>query len=634
MIHSLEINNFDDYQRVYRYSLEKNEEFWSRVAQDQISWRKPWDRVSNCDFRLGRVEWFVGAELNISENCIDRHIQAGLGNKKALIWVGNEPGEERVFTFQQLYEEVCRVALALENLGIRKGDRVGFYLPNIPELAFGMLACARIGAIHGVIFGGFSAHSIQNRINDCGARLMVTSNGVFRGDKWIDLKANVDEALSLGCPSIEKVLVISHRTRSHWERKRLDLAWEEIVPSFRPHAALAHSSEDPFFILYTSGSTGKPKGVLHTMGGYLTYAAYTHGLVFQPRDHDVYWCTADLGWITGHSYLLYGPLANGVTTLMYEGVPQHPTASRLWEIVDQYEVNIFYTAPTAIRVLASLGDAPVKKASRKSLRTLGTVGEPINPEAWRWYSSIVGEDRCPIADTWWQTETGGILISPIAGVTPTQPGSATLPLPGIEPQILGEHGDVLAGEGQGALVVGRSWPGQMCGVYGDSQKFFDTYFKNFPGYYFTGDGARRDLEHYYWILGRMDDVIKISGHRLGTAEIESAAILHPQVVESAAVGVQDDLTGEALHLFVVLKSAVPQSGSDQALKLIQELTQLIRKEVGPLASPKRIHLVPGLPKTRSGKIMRRVMKKIAVFEFADLGDTSTLEDPGVIELIK
>ena len=444
----------------------------------------------------------------------------------------------------------------------------------------------------------------------------------------------MDEALNLGCSSVEKVLVIPHRSQSKWDRKPLDLAWDEVIRPFQPHEAPAHSSEDPLFILYTSGSTGKPKGVLHTMGGYLTYASYTHALVFQPQESDVYWCTADLGWITGHSYLLYGPLANGVTTLMYEGVPQHPTASRFWEITDQHSVNIFYTAPTAIRILASLGNEPVVKTSRKSLKTLGTVGEPINPEAWRWYSSIVGEDRCPIVDTWWQTETGGILISPIAGITPTRPGSATLPLPGIEPKIIGESGEVLKDEGQGALVISRSWPGQMRGVYKDPQKFFDTYFKQHPGHYFTGDGARRDQENYYWILGRMDDVIKVSGHRLGTAEIESACVLHPQVVESAAIGVHDDLTGEALHLFVVLKLEAASTLSSQGTTFNKDIVQLIRKEVGPLASPKKIHFVPGLPKTRSGKIMRRILKKLAVHDFQDLGDTSTLAEPGVIEQIK
>ncbi len=629
MTHSIEIKNFDDYLRVYAFSLENNEQFWSEVANTRISWRKTWDQVSQCDYHTGKISWYLGAELNVAENCVDRHIQAGRGNKKALIWVGNEVGEEKIYTYQQVYEEVCRVAHALESLGIKKGDRVGIYLPNIPELAFSMLACARIGAIHSVIFGGFSAHSIQSRMNDCGAKLIITSNGVYRGDKWIDLKSNVDEALTSGCPTIEKVLVVPHRSQPKWELQPLDLNWNEVVKPFTPHIAPSHSSEDPLFILYTSGSTGKPKGVLHTMGGYIVYTSYSHQLVFQPQEKDVYFCTADLGWITGHSYLLYGPLANGVTTVMYEGVPQHPTPSRLWEITDQHSVNIFYTAPTAIRILASLGDAPVVKTSRKSLRTLGTVGEPINPEAWRWYSSVVGEDRCPIVDTWWQTETGGILISPLSGITPTQPGSATLPLPGIEPKIFTEAGKTLEGEGQGALVIARSWPGQMRGVYGDSEKFFDTYLKQYPEHYFTGDGAKRDAANYYWILGRMDDVIKISGHRLGTAEIESACIIHSDVVESAAIGVHDDLTGESLHLFVVLKSNVAKTP-----EISKGLIQLIRKEVGALATPKKIHFVPGLPKTRSGKIMRRILKKLAVREFNDLGDTSTLAEPGVVELIK
>ncbi len=629
MTTSIQIKSLDDYQRVYRYSLEKNEEFWDNIAKNQLHWRKPWSRVSQCDYLTGHVSWYLGAELNVAENCVDRHVHAGKGSKKALIWVGNEPGEEKTFTFQQVYEEVCRIAHALEALGIKKGDRVGLYLPNIPELAFSMLACARIGAIHSVIFGGFSAHSIQSRMNDCGAKLIITSNGVYRGEKWIDLKTNVDEAIAIGCSTIANVLVIPHRSQSRWERQLRDLNWNEVLQPFKPHTAPSHLSEDPLFILYTSGSTGKPKGVLHTMGGYLTYTSYSHQLVFQPQDSDVYFCTADLGWITGHSYLLYGPLANGVTTVMYEGVPQYPTASRLWEITDQHSVNILYTAPTAIRTLASLGDEPVVKTSRKTLRTLGTVGEPINPEAWRWYSSVVGEDRCPIVDTWWQTETGGILISPLAGITPTQPGCATLPLPGIEPKIINESGEALKGDGQGALVIARSWPGQMRGVYGDPEKFFDTYFRQYPGNYSTGDGARRDSENNYWILGRMDDVIKISGHRLGTAEIESACVLHSDVVESAAIGVHDDITGEALHLFVVVKSGAPETPD-----LAKALIQLIRKEVGPLASPKKIHFVPGLPKTRSGKIMRRILKKLAVQEFSDLGDISTLAEPSVIELIK
>jgi acetyl-CoA synthetase len=629
MTHSIEIKNLDDYQRVYNYSLKNNSDFWSRVAKQQLLWRKPWTTVSECDYHDGKTAWYVGGKLNVAENCVDRHLNSGRRNKKALIWVGNEPGEEQIYTFHQLYEEVCRFSHALESLGVTKGDRIGIYLPNIPELAFAMLACARIGAIHSVVFGGFSAHSIQTRMNDCGAKLIITSNGVLRGDKWIDLKLNVDAALAEGCESIERVLVISHRSGRPWTRKPKDLAWEEVIQPFRPHSVPTHDAEDPLFILYTSGSTGQPKGVLHTMGGYLTYASYTHSLVFQPQETDTYWCTADLGWVTGHSYLLYGPLANGVTTVMYEGIPQYPNASRLWEITDQHGVNIFYTAPTAIRFLASLGAGPVAKTSRKTLRTLGTVGEPINPEAWRWYSSVVGENRCPIVDTWWQTETGGIMISPLSGITPTRPGSATLPLPGIEPKIVNQQGERLKIDEAGALVITRSWPGQMRGVYGDSTKCFETYFKDYPGNYYTGDSSRRDSENYYWILGRMDDVIKISGHRLGTAEIESACILHPDVIESAAIGVHDDITGEALHVFVVT-----QAGFEHTAALSENLTQLIRKEVGPLATPKKIHFVPNLPKTRSGKIMRRILKKIAVHDFENLGDISTLADPAVIEPIK
>ncbi len=662
----------EDYHRIYAFSLAHPDEFWGQVARSRILWRKPWSRVCKplvCGCRacnpnlksptatdqgliagasnvaLTRVsewnyhsdrdrchaQWYPGAELNVAENCVDRHVAAGRGNHTALIWVGNQPGEERKFTFQHLYEEVCRVAHLLESLGIKKGDRVGIYLPNIPELALSMLACARIGAIHSVVFGGFSAHSIQSRMNDCGAKLIITTYGTSRGEKWIELKSHVDEALSMGsgCPTIEHVLVIDHlptQKTSLSKPGKIDVSWTSAIQPFTPHIAPSHLAEDPLFILYTSGSTGKPKGVLHAMGGYLTYSAYTHDLVFQPQPDDVYWCTADLGWITGHSYLLYGPLANGITTLMYEGVPHYPTPSRFWEVTDQYKVNIFYTAPTAIRILAGAGNVPVQRTSRASLRTLGTVGEPINPEAWKWYSSIVGEDRCPIVDTWWQTETGGIMISPLAGITPTQPGSATLPLPGIEPILLNEDGTKLSGETHGALVIARSWPGQMTGVYGDENRFRETYLTQYPGYYFTGDGAKRDASGNYWILGRTDDVIKIAGHRLGTAEIESACILDPRVLESGAVGVPDPVTGEALHVFVVFKDPSTPPGN-----IPNELILLIRKAVGPVATPKKIHLVPGLPKTRSGKIMRRILKKLALGHSDDLGDLSTLADPSIIQ---
>ncbi len=624
------IRTWEDYLRVYQYSLDHNETFWESVAQEKIKWRKPWSRISDCDYKTGKVSWYLGAELNVAENCLDRHIEAGRGDQKALIWVGNDLGEERVLTYRQLHQEVCRVANAMESIGLIKGDRVALYLPNVPELAICVLACARIGVIHSVIFGGFSAHSIQSRVQDSGARLIITANGTFRGSKWIDLKSTVDAAMALGCESVQTVIVLNRHPEKSYERKYYDLPWDEWAHSNLPveHLAPSHSAQDPLFILYTSGSTGKPKGVLHRMGGYITYVAYTFEIVFQPQEADIYWCTADLGWITGHSYLLYAPLANGVTTVMFEGIPTHPDPGRFWEIIDRFGISIFYTAPTAIRILASSGNHYVESYSRKSLRTLGTVGEPINPEAWRWYDQIVGECKSPIVDTWWQTETGGILISPLAGITPTKPGSATLPLPGIEPRLLDEQGKTLTGANSGALVIAQSWPGQMTEVYGDPDRFRETYFKNFEGYYFTGDGAQRDSDGFYWITGRIDDVIKVSGHRLGTAEIESACITHKGVAESAAVGIPDPITGEALVLFVVLKEKVHPTP-----ELEREVVKSIRIDVGPLATPKQIFWVPGLPKTRSGKIMRRLLRKVSSGEFENLGDTSTLADPTIVEKI-
>ena len=628
---NLQIKNFEDYKKIYQYSLEHNDEFWSQIALKKIQWRKPWKQVSSCDYKNAVIQWFVGAELNVAENCLDRHLKTSRADKTALIWEGNSPGEEKKYTFKELHQEVCKVANGLESLGVKKGDRVAIYLSNTPELAMCLLACARIGAIHSVIFGGFSAQSIQNRVNDCGAKLIITANAFMRGNKAVELKATVDEAIEMGCPTVEKVLVIERLPVHSWKRKKIDVLWTDVIheKTSTHHIAPSHGSEDPLFILYTSGSTGKPKGVLHTMGGYVTYAAYTHELVFQPQESDVYWCTADVGWITGHSYLLYGPLVNGTTTLMFEGVPNYPDWSRFWEIVDRHRVNIFYTAPTAIRMLAAAGDSFVKKHSRKSIRTLGTVGEPINPEAWKWYSEIVGEKRAPIVDTWWQTETGGILISPLAGISPTEPGSASFPLPGIEPKILDASSAVeQKGEASGALVLARSWPGQMRGVYGDHKRFYDTYFTQYKGHYFTGDGARRDAQGFYWIIGRIDDVIQVAGHRLGTAEIESACITHPSVAESGAVGIPDAVKGEALHLFIVLKEGHPPSAS-----LNQQIIDTVRKEIGPLATPQKLHWAPGLPKTRSGKIMRRILRKIAMGEFQSLGDTSTLADPAVVSKI-
>lgn len=631
------IRSWEDYQRVYSYSIKHSGLFWGSVAHSRIHWRKPWSQVSECDFHTAQVKWYLGAELNVAENCLDRHVAAGRGDHPALIWVGNEPGEEKVFSFKQLLSEVCRMSNALESLGIQKGDRVLLYLPNIPELAIAVLACARIGAIHCVVFGGFSAHSIQIRAKDCGAALILTAAGTYRGEKWIDFKSNVDEALKLGCPTVKNVVLLQRGPQSSSPSLTSSdgryLSWADFLKRAHSdqHIAASHSANDPLFILYTSGSTGQPKGVLHTMGGYITYAAYTHEIVFQIQPQDVYWCTADIGWITGHSYALYGPLANGTTTVLYEGIPTHPDPGRFWEIVDRYKVTLFYSAPTAIRILASAGDEHVTKHSRKSLRTLGTVGEPINPEAWKWFHEKVGEKNAPIVDTWWQTETGGILISSLSGITPltlAKPGSATLPLPGVQPKIVDDFGKSLEGVCEGSLVITHSWPGQMVGVYGDPKRFYETYFSHFPGVYFTGDGAKRDEEGYYWIMGRLDDVIKISGHRLGTAEIESACITHPQVAESAAVGVPDPVTGEALHLFVVLKPGVVAT---EALR--QEVIQQIRHEVGGLAKPKRVDFVPGLPKTRSGKIMRRILKKISVGDIQHLGDTSTLAEPTILEQI-
>lgn len=625
-----QIRTWEDYQRVYDYSYINNDAFWEAVAKYKIKWRKPWSKVSDCDYTQAQVSWFQGAELNVAENCLDRHIEAGRADQKALIWIGNHPNEERVYTFRELHREVCRMSNALQNSGVRKGDRVVIYLPNIPELVTSVLACARIGAVHSVIFGGFSSTSIKNRVEDCGAKLIITANGTYRGTKWIDLKSNVDEALASGCSTVENVVVYNRHPEIPYQRQSKDIAWEDWLHDRLPvtHEAESHSAQDPLFILYTSGSTGKPKGVLHRMGGYLTYVAYTHEIVFQPKPDDVYWCTADVGWITGHSYLVYGPLANGTTSVMFEGIPTHPDPGRFWEIVDRHKVSILYTAPTAIRILASSGEEYVKKHSRKSLRILGTVGEPINPEAWRWYDQTVGEGRAPIVDTWWQTETGGILISPLAGITPTQPGSATFPLPGVFPKILDEKGHPVEKGKTGALVITRSWPGQMTGVYRDPDRFFQTYFTQFPGNYCTGDGAYQSQDGSYWITGRTDDVIKVSGHRLGTAEIESACILHPSVAESGAVGVPDATTGEALHVFVVLKNEMPGTG-----KLQSDLVSLVRKEVGPLATPKKIYWIPGLPKTRSGKIMRRILRKIAMGEFEQLGDVSTLADPHIVEKI-
>jgi len=617
--------NADNYEELYRASIADPDSFWAEQAEKFISWYKPWDKVSDVDFNSARISWFEGAELNVSYNCIDRHL-ATKAEQTAIIFEGDEPGNSRHISYQELHDEVCRFANVLKQRGVQKGDRVCIYMPMIPEVGFAMLACARIGAVHSVVFGGFSPESLKTRILDSDCRVIITADEGVRGGKVIPLKKNADQAVA-DCPNVHTMLVIRHTgSQVDWN--------EDIDADYQTLRAQASSecepaimqAEDPLFILYTSGSTGKPKGVLHTSGGYLLYAAITHKYVFDYQDGDIYWCTADAGWITGHSYIFYGPLANGATTLVFEGVPNYPSASRFWEVIDQHRVSIFYTAPTAIRALMALGDSPVTSTSRSSLRLLGTVGEPINPEAWEWYFNVVGKARCPIVDTWWQTETGGILITPLPGAHQLKPGSASKPFFGITPELLDADGNKQTGEATGALVISQSWPGQMRGVYGDQQRFFDTYFSQYPGYYFSGDGARRDADGYLWITGRMDDVLNVSGHRLGTAEIESALVLHPKVAEAAVVGFPHEIKGEGIYAYVTLMRGIAY---DEALK--QELTQFVAKEIGAIARPEFIQWAPGLPKTRSGKIMRRILRKIAASEFENLGDTSTLADPTVVE---
>ncbi len=613
------------YQEMYARSLQDPEGFWAEQARAFVTWHREWDRVLDWDYSRGHIRWFEGAQLNACHNCVDRHLEAR-GDQVAIIWEGDDPAQDRRITYRELHEQVCRLANALKARGVGKGDRVCIYMPMIPEAAYAMLACARIGAIHSVVFGGFSPESLKDRILDSDCRTVITADEGVRGGRRVPLKRNTDEALR-HCPDVHTVLVV-RRTGADipWQEGR-DVWYHEAVEAASTECAPeVMDAEDPLFILYTSGSTGKPKGVLHTTGGYLLYAAITHKYVFDYHDGDIYWCTADVGWITGHSYIVYGPLANGATTLMFEGVPTWPSPSRFWEVVDKHQVNIFYTAPTAIRALMREGDEPVKRTSRRSLRLLGTVGEPINPEAWEWYYHVVGESRCPIVDTWWQTETGGILITPLPGVTALKPGSATRPFFGVEPAIVDDQGNVLEGPASGNLVILRPWPGQMRTVYGDHQRFVDTYFRQFPGRYFTGDGARRDTDGYYWITGRVDDVLNVSGHRLGTAEIESALVLHPKVAEAAVVGFPHEIKGQGIYAYVTLVK-----GAEPSEALRQELIELVRKEIGPIARPDVIQWAPGLPKTRSGKIMRRILRKIAAGEVEDLGDTSTLADPSVVE---
>ncbi len=613
------------FDEMYKMSVEKPDAFWAEQAE-RLDWIQKWKTVKNTSF-MGDVaiRWFEGGKLNVSANCLDRHL-AKRGNQTAIIWEPNDPKTPaKHITYKQLHEETCKFANVLKSHGVKKGDRVTIYMPMIPEVAAAMLACTRIGAIHSVVFGGFSADSLVDRINDCDSAFVITADQGLRANKAIDLKANVDVALKK-CAQVKKVFVVKHTGGNvAWTEGRDVWYHEEMAKASKDCPAEALDAEDPMFILYTSGSTAKPKGVLHTTGGYLTYVAMTHQYVFDYHEGDVYWCTADVGWVTGHSYIVYGPLANGAISVMFEGVPNYPTASRFWEVIDKHKVNIFYTAPTAIRALMREGEDFVKKTSRKSLRLLGSVGEPINPEAWRWYHSVVGDGRCPIVDTWWQTETGGILITPLAGAVDLKPGSATLPFFGVQPLIVDQSGKELDGACSGMLCIRDAWPGITRSVYRDHERYKKTYFSQFPGLYFTGDGCRRDEDGYYWITGRVDDVINVSGHRLGTAEIESALVLNPKVSEAAVVGFPHDLKGQGIYAYVTLKA-----GIDSSDELRKELIGWVRKEIGPIATPDYIQWAPGLPKTRSGKIMRRILRKIAENEPENLGDTSTLADPTVV----
>jgi acetyl-CoA synthetase len=617
--------NHDRYLEMYRRSVEDVDGFWAEQAEVFISWFKPWDRVAHWDYSKGDIGWFEGGTLNAAYNCLDRHLETR-GDQVAIVWEGDTPDADRHITYRELHGEVCRFANALKARGVQKGDRVSIYMPMIPEVVVAMLACARIGAVHSVVFGGFSPEALKDRILDADCRVLITADQGLRGGRPVPLKVNADKALH-DCPDVHTVFVVRHTgQRIPWLADR-DVWYHEATEAASVDCpAEPVDAEAPLFILYTSGSTGKPKGVLHTTGGYLLYAAITHKYVFDYHPGDIYWCTADVGWVTGHSYIVYGPLANGATTLVFEGVPTYPDPGRFWQAVDKHRVNIFYTAPTAIRALMSQGDDFVTNSSRKSLRVLGTVGEPINPEAWEWYYQVIGDSHCPIVDTWWQTETGGILITPLPGATRLKPGSATRPFFGVVPEIVDAEGHVLEGEAEGNLCIRQPWPGQMRTVYGDHERFINTYFSTYPGKYFTGDGARRDADGYYWITGRVDDVINVSGHRMGTAEVESALVLHESVAEAAVVGFPHPVKGQGIYAYVTLMAGVEPS---EALR--KELISLVRREIGAIATPDLIQWAPGLPKTRSGKIMRRILRKIAASELDTLGDTSTLADPSVVD---
>jgi acetyl-CoA synthetase len=613
------------YDAMYKLSIEQPEVFWAEQADKFLDWYQPWDHVSDVDLKSADIKWFSGGKLNVSYNCIDRHL-VSKANETAIIWEGDDPSEDKKISYQELHDHVCRFANLLKARGVKKGDRVCIYMPMIPEIGYAMLACARIGAVHSVVFGGFSTEAIRSRIIDADCQVVITSDESLRGGRVIPIKSNVDAAIA-DCPNVHSVIVVERTGGDITWNDKVDVNYQQEVAKL-PAACQPEvmDAEDPLFILYTSGSTGTPKGVLHTCGGYLLYAAMTHKYVFDYKDGEVYWCTADAGWITGHSYIFYGPLANGATTLVFEGVPTYPDAGRFWQVCDKHQVNVFYTAPTAIRALMSVGDSFVEKSDLSSLRILGTVGEPINPEAWHWYYEVIGKNNCPIVDTWWQTETGGILITSLPGAVDMKPGAAGKPFFGVQPALFDKDGNTLEGENQGLLMMTGSWPGQLRSVYGDHERFYQTYLSQYPGNYFTGDGAKRDEDGFYWITGRVDDVLNVSGHRLGTAEIESALVLHPAVAEAAVVGYPHEIKGQGVYAYVTLMSNATESDA-----LLAELTEFVAKELGRFAKPDYIQYAPGLPKTRSGKIMRRILRKIAENDLDTLGDTSTLAEPAVVD---